>query len=69
MDAKDKALADAEWALSQVVNAASFKGYIGLDGHPTATWSIGPKVDVTGGLLDVVREALKACQDARGIQP
>ena len=66
MVTKEEALRGARTALLTVQDAAGFRGHISLDGRPVTTWTIGPREDVEGGLLDAVRKASAACDEALG---
>ena len=70
MVTQEAALDRARRALMMVLDAASFKPVgIQLDGHTAeATWTIGPRKDIPGGLLDEVRQAIDDCEEARGGQ-
>jgi len=60
---KHDALEQARKTLLVVLDAASFNfSGMSLDGHvKPGTWTIGPRADIPGGLLDEVRKAIAAC--------
>lgn len=70
MVTKEAALDRARRALMMILDGASFaSGGISLEGNvKPGTWTIGPREDVPGGLLDEVRQAIDDCEKAQGGQ-